>query len=110
MPQTGNKAKMGRTTRKGLAWLKRERFTVDIIPHTRWHQDLFHIADAVAIRDSDMWLVQFRTNALGDMKIFDDFFSKHKVNIIVIMFKDREKEPYLRIWSRFPKDFFSEKN
>lgn len=100
MPQRGNFAKMGRTTRKGIAWLKRENFIVQNIPHTRFFKDIFGIGDAIAIKDGEVYFVQFRTNQWGDMKIYEEFFSKHGVNIMVILFKDRELEPYIRHWSR----------
>lgn len=109
MGRINNRSKMKYTNKKALAWLRARGFTVDVIPHTRWHLDLFGVADAVAIKDSDLWLVQFQTNQWHELERYEQFFLKHKVNIMVIMFKDREKEPHTRIWSRFPSDFFTAK-
>ena len=73
-----NRNKMKKTNSKAIKWLKREGFITYTVPHGRFSKDAFGIADCIAIKDGEMFLVQFRTNAWGDMKIHEDFFMKHQ--------------------------------
>jgi len=97
--------KMSTTNKKARKWLTREGFLIYTVPHSRFSKDAFGIADMIAIKDGEIFLVQIRTNAWGNMEIFEDFFQKNRVNMLVILFKDREKEPYLRSWRRFSPDY-----
>lgn len=104
-----NISKMHRTNKKGLEWLKGHGYMVEVIAHTRFSKDLFGIADAIAIKDGEVYFVQMKTNAFGSDKKYDEFFHKYHVNILVMMFKDRVKEPYMRSWSMLPRGFFATK-
>lgn len=94
------RSKMHRTTSKGVKWLREHGYLVDIVPHTRYHLDLFGIADAVAIKDGEVLFVQFKTNSFGSIRLYREFAMKHLVNVVVMMYKDRKKEPCIRRFTR----------
>lgn len=94
-----NRAKMHRTNKKAMAYLKKMGFITYTVPHSRFSLDAFGVADIIAIREGVVWLVQCQTNQFHSLKKYENFWKNHKVNIMVLMFKDREEEPYHKIWA-----------
>lgn len=94
-----NRSKMHRTTTKGVKWLKSRGYLVDTIPHLRHKKDLFGIADAIAIKSGEVHFIQFKSNQAGNKRELSDFAEKNKVNVMLIVFKDRVKLPYIESWN-----------
>jgi len=94
-----NRTKMYRTNKKAIAYMKKLGFITYTVPHSRFSLDAFGIADLIAIRKGVVWFIQCQTNQFHSLKKYDSFYRKHNVNIMVLMFKDREKEPYHKIWA-----------
>lgn len=94
---------MHKTTAKGVKWLESKGYLVDTIPHLRHKKDLFGIADAIAIKWGEVHFVQFKSNQAGNKKELSDFAEKNNVNVMLLVFKDRVKIPYIESWNPLAK-------
>jgi len=89
---------MHRTNSKAKKWLSERGYIIYVCPHTRFQKDAFGIADMIALKDGKVWFIQVKTNSSGMKDIYREFCDKYKVNIMLIVFKDRKKIPYVEVW------------
>jgi hypothetical protein len=94
---------MHRTNAKAAKWLNERGYMIYIVPHSRFSKDIFGIADCLAIKDGEVHFIQFKSNHAGNKKELEAFARKHNVNVMLIVFKDRIKEPYIESWNPLPK-------
>jgi hypothetical protein len=93
-----NITKMRRTNQKVREYYKTKGINkIFIKEHSRWNKDIFGVFDGFFIHPHyGVFFIQIKTNQFGPINKIERFVTENKVNAEIIMFKDREKKPYLK--------------
>jgi hypothetical protein len=71
-------------------------------PHSRFQKDAFSVADMIIIEGGQVKLLQIMTNNFHDITKFERFVDEAKVPLTIMLFKDRVKEPRIRVIEPLP--------
>lgn len=93
--------KMQRTNQKVRVYLEKMGATkVWIKQHTRFEKDIWGLFDGFYIDpERKIVLMQIKTNKFGSVKRIEKFAKLHGVPCEIIMFKDRDKKAYVKLYS-----------
>jgi len=69
---------MRRTNEKVRKYYESLGYMIYIKPHTRWDKDIFHLFDALAIKDKEVIFIQIKTNKFSGTKKIENFAKKYK--------------------------------
>lgn len=67
-------------------------FKCAVVPETRFSQDLFGVADIVAIKNGQIYLIQAKSNFPGNIKKYQSFSDISQIPVYIVVKKDRNKD------------------
>jgi len=93
--------KMYRTNSKAVEFLRGMGITkIYCVPHSRYQKDAFGVADIFYVQDGQVRILQTQSNSWHDVDKYQRFANDTGVQVMIFLFKDRNKVPKIRVIKR----------